>query len=115
VIEEYLVKSNWFTRQSDLFTLWFTSVYFHWRFAVMHAIPKRYRMSHNNGIAARGKLRIVDHPEFPPHDCFEPGREFPARIRHAMATFLDDAMNGIRSCSIKISDDHWDSPFRFGM
>ncbi|HUM45374.1 MAG TPA: hypothetical protein PLD84_00505 [Chitinophagales bacterium] len=105
------LKTNWFTRASDKFTLWLTSRMFSLGLALVLAFPKRYRMSHNNGIAARGKVRIVDHPEFPPHDFFEPGKEFPCRLRHAMATFLDDAMNGIRSCSIKFSDHYWDSPF----
>ena len=58
-----------------------------------------------------GTATIVDNPGFPPHDFFEPGKVFPARIRHAMATFLDDAMNGIRSISIKFSDHYFDSPF----
>ena len=99
----------------DKMVLWFISKMFAWALVVTLSIPHRYRMSHNNGIAARGKVRIVDNPEFPPHDFFEPGRTFPARVRHASATFLDDAMNCIRSMSIKFSDQHMDSPFDMEM
>ncbi len=71
----------------------------------------RYRMSHNNGIAGTGWLKIVDDPDIPKHDFFEPGKTYPLRIRHASATFLDDAMKVIRSISIKFSNHHWKSPF----
>jgi hypothetical protein len=99
----------------DKMVLWFISKMFAWALVVTLSIPHRYRMSHNNGIAARGKARIVDHPEFPPHDFFEPGRTFPVRMRHASATFLDDAMNCIRSCSVKFSEHHMRSPFDMEM
>lgn len=72
---------------------------------------KRYRMSHNNGIAGTGWLKIVDDPDIPKIDFFEPGKTYPLRIRHASATFLDDAMKVIRSISIKFSDHHFKSPF----
>jgi arachidonate 5-lipoxygenase len=68
-------------------------------------------MSHDNGIGGLGRLRIVDDPEFPEHEFFSPGREFPLRIRHATATFLDDAVNDIRSISLKFSHHHFNSPF----
>jgi hypothetical protein len=104
------IKQLW-----DKFVLWITSAGFGLALAIFLSFPKRYRMSHNNGIAGKGKARIVDHPEFPAHDFFEPGREFPCRVRHASATFLDDAMNCIRSFSIKFSDHHWKSPFDIEM
>lgn len=72
-------------------------------------------MSHDNGIGGLGKLTIVDNPKFPDHDFFSPGRVFPTRIRHASATFLDDAMNCIRSMSLKFSDQHFKSPFDIEM
>mgnify|MGYP001547337973 FL=1 len=75
----------------------------------------RQRMSHNNGIAARGKVKIVEHPDFPEHDFFQAGRVFPIRIRHATATFYDDAMNGIRSMSVKFAETHFRSPFDLDM
>ncbi|MBP7239253.1 MAG: hypothetical protein KBA14_03440 [Saprospiraceae bacterium] len=106
----HLLRRGW-----DKLVLWFISKMFAWALVVTLSIPHRYRMSHNNGIAARGKVRIIDHPEFPPHDFFEPGRTFPARIRHASATFLDDAMNCIRSCSVKFSDENMNSPFDMEM
>jgi len=104
------VKALW-----EKFVLWITSVMFGIGLAVFLSFPKRYRMSHNNGIAAKGLVRIVDNPTFPPHDFFEASRTFPCRVRHASATFLDDAMNCIRSFSIKFSDHHWRSPFDIEM
>jgi arachidonate 5-lipoxygenase len=69
------------------------------------------RMSHENGIAVRGRVRIVDNPTFPAHEFFTPGREFAARIRHASVLFNDDAMLEVRSASIKFADSRHDSPF----
>ncbi len=76
---------------------------------------KRKRMSHDNGIGAIGKVTIVKNQEFPAHDFFVPGRVFDVKIRHASATFLDDAMNCIRSMSIKFSKEEFKSPFDLEM
>jgi arachidonate 5-lipoxygenase len=70
----------------------------------------RVRMSHENGIACSGRLRIVDDPKFPPHDFFQPGQAFACRVRHAAASFKDDAKLVVRSASIKFQDDRFDSP-----
>ncbi|MBK9731574.1 MAG: hypothetical protein IPO83_09830 [Chitinophagaceae bacterium] len=102
---------NWFGARLDHFVLWMSATTFAWAIAIFISLKKRMRMSHNNGIAGTGKVRIVDHPQFPPHDFFQAGKEFPARIRHAMVSFMDDAMNDVFGCSIKFSDNHWDSPF----
>lgn len=102
---------DWLKAKYDFFILWLTARFFALGLVFMLVLPKRYRMSHNNGIAGEGSARIVDDPKFPAHDFFRPGKVFPARIRHASATFLDDAMNCIRSCSVKFSDEHWNSPF----
>jgi len=102
---------DWMKALYDKFTLWLTAKIFTLGLVFMVVLPYRNRMSHNNGIAGEGSIRIVDDPKFPAHDFFKPGKVFPARVRHASATFLDDAMNCIRSCSIKFSDHHWDSPF----
>jgi catalase len=107
--------NNFFKSVWDKFILWLTSVALAVGLAVFLSFPKRYRMSHNNGIGAKGRVRIVENPTFPEHDFFEAGRTFPCRIRHASATFLDDAMNCIRSFSIKFSDQHWNSPFDIEM
>ena len=42
------------------------------------SLPKRQRMSHNNGIAATGTLRIVDDPQFPTHSSSAPASSIPA-------------------------------------
>jgi hypothetical protein len=106
---------RWLGSLVDKIVLWFTARIFGLGLAVFLSFPKRQRMSHNNGAAGAGTVRIVDHPEFPAHNFFEPGRQFPARVRHASATFLDDAMNCIRSFSIKFSDHHFHSPFDIEM
>ncbi len=72
-------------------------------------------MSHDNGIAAIGKATIVGNQKFPKHEFFVPGKVFDCRIRHASATFLDDAMNCIRSMSIKFSKEEFKSPFDLEM
>lgn len=75
----------------------------------------RRRMSHNNAVAGRGKLRIVEDQEFPASDFFEPGREFPCRIRHGAAGYMDDAMAQVRSGSLKFADSTYESPLDLQM
>jgi catalase len=95
--------------------LWFFSVFFVWVIVLTVSLFRRKRMSHDNGIGASGKITIEKDQDFPPHEFFVPGKIFPARIRHASATFLDDAMNCIRSMSIKFSDHHFKSEFDIEM
>jgi arachidonate 5-lipoxygenase len=75
----------------------------------------RRRMSHNNGVAGRGKLRVVTDQQFPASDFFEPGREFPCRIRHGAAGYMDDAMAQVRSGSLKFADSPFRSPLDLQM
>ncbi len=70
----------------------------------------RERMSHENGILLRGKLKIVENPQFPEHNFFRAGMEFDCRVRHAAASFKDDAKLVVRSASIKFSDNRRKSP-----
>lgn len=72
---------------------------------------KRVRMSHENGITCRGRIRVVANPTFPEHDLFVAGREFGCRVRHAAASWTDDAKLVVRSASVKFADDRFDSPF----
>ena len=102
-------------RWLDKLILWLVAKLFALALAVRMGLMTRQRMSHNNGIAARGSLRIVEHPEFPRHEFFAAGKQYPVSIRHATATFYDDAMNGIRSMSIKFSHHHFNSPFDIEM
>ena len=99
----------------DKAILWLVARLFGLALAVGLGLMYRARMSHNNGIAAQGKLRIVDNPQFPEHAFFAAGKQYPVRIRHASATFYDDAMNCIRSMSIKFSHHHFKSPFDIEM
>lgn len=68
------------------------------------------RTTHMRGIGGRGRLTIVATPDFPDHEFFQAGREFPCRIRHANASFYDDACIQVRSCSVKFADADFDSP-----
>ena len=105
----------WLGRAFDKAQLWLYAKLFALMLVLFICLPKRQRMSHNNGIAGSGAIRIVDDPQFPAHPFFAAGKVYPCRIRHASATFLDDAMNCIRSLSIKFSDDHLRSPFDIEM
>ena len=105
---------SWVARIWSKIYLWIFCNFFSWVIVLTLSLKKK-RMSHDNGIGAKGKVKIVDNPTFPEHEFFEAGRVFPARIRHASATFLDDAMNCIRSMSVKFSDQHFKSPFDLEM
>lgn len=105
----------WLGEQTDQIILWIYAKFFALMIAVFVSFKTRQRMSHNNGIVGEGWLKIVDAPEFPEHPFFEKGKQYPVRIRHASATYLDDAMNCIRSISIKFSHHHWHSPFDIEM
>jgi arachidonate 5-lipoxygenase len=76
---------------------------------------RRRRMTHNNAVLGRGFLKIVDNPEFPENDFFQPGREFPCRLRHGSANYMDDCMRVVRSASIKFADTRFKSPFDIEM
>jgi len=92
------------------FILWLVSVLFAWFVALFIGLGMKQRMSHNKGVAGRGKLRIVDDPEFPEHEFFQAGRNFSCRVRHGSVTFSDDAMNQVRGISIKFADEQFKSP-----
>ena len=70
----------------------------------------KVRMSHENGIALRGRLRIAADVRMPEHEFFEQGRTFACRIRHGAASFTDDAKLVVRSASIKFADSRSKSP-----
>lgn len=76
----------------------------------LNSLASRQRMSHQNGIVARGRVRIVDSLAIPDTDFFRPGREFPCRLRHASVSFMDDAGMFVRGASLKFADADLDSP-----
>lgn len=94
----------------DKFILWLVSELFAWFVALFIGLGMRQRMSHNKGVAGRGKLKIVNDPDFPDHDFFKAGKEFACRIRHASVSFNDDAMNQVRGISIKFANERFASP-----
>lgn len=71
----------------------------------------RRKFSHDNGVCAAGKLKIVENPAWPEIEFFVPGKEFPCRVRHGMASFDDDAKMLVRGGSVKFSDENTKSPF----
>ncbi len=99
----------------DRMILWIVSVAFAWFVAIFIGLGMRQRMSHNKGVAARGRIRIAKDQKFPAHDFFVAGREFPCRIRHASVTFFDDAMTQVRGVSLKFDDSRFRSPLDLEM
>ena len=71
---------------------------------------RRQRMSHDNGVAVRGRIRVTQSPTFPAHDFFQPGREFECRLRHASVSYPDDTVIQVRAASLKFADSEVDSP-----
>ncbi len=98
----------------DRLVLWFWGKFF-MLLITLGAGARRRRMSHNQGTAGRGKLRIVDNPQFPATDFFEPGREFPCRLRHDCVSFFDDCVNEVRSGTLKFADTDFESPLDIQM
>lgn len=78
-------------------------------------VPRRVRMSHNNGLTARGTVRVVDRPTFPAHEFFRPGRTFSCRLRHASVSYDDDTVLQVRSASLKLADARYRSPLDLEM
>ncbi len=73
----------------------------------LSSLFSRRRMSHENGLTATGRIRILDELEIPPNEFFQPGREFECRLRHATVSFDDDCRLAARSASLKFTDaDH---------
>lgn len=103
------MKSLW-----QRFELWFWGKFFILLIAIGCG-GRRRRMSHNQGVGGRGKLRIVDNPQFSAIDFFQPGREFPCRLRHGCVSFLDDAVSEVRSASLKFADTDFKSPLDIQM
>ncbi len=84
--------------------------YGYFAMVVMMCGLRRRRMTHNNGIIGRGKVRVVDNPQFPAHDMFPPGKEYVCRLRHATVPYVDDGVRAVRSASLKFADSQWKSP-----
>ncbi|MDX1647167.1 MAG: hypothetical protein R3304_08475 [Longimicrobiales bacterium] len=102
---------HWLRRRWDRLVLWTISAGFSVMLTIFLSL-RRTRMSHNNGVVGRGSATIVADPDeisLPP--LFVPGRVFPCRVRHAAASFMDDAMRVVRSMSVKFADENYDSPF----
>jgi arachidonate 15-lipoxygenase len=78
----------------------------------LNSFVTRTRMSHENGIVARGRIRVVDplDPAIPQNDFFIPGREFSCRLRHASVSLMDDAGLFVRAASLKFADADIKSP-----
>ena len=77
----------------------------------LNSVFTRERMSHENGMVARGQVRIRPDLDLPKNAFFTPGRIFQCRLRHASVSFLDDAALVVRAASIKFADADIASPF----
>lgn len=89
--------------------LYFSGTFIKLLFA-LKALMVHGRATHRNGVAGAGRLKVVGQPEFPAHEFFRAGREFPVFLRHANLQFADDAALDIRGCAIKLSDTPDASP-----
>jgi catalase len=84
-----------------------------WRAKLMFglkALGTGRRATHMRGLGLKGRIRVVRNPEFPRHEFFQAGREFVCRMRHANASFYDDASSQVRACSLKFADSDFASP-----
>ncbi len=78
-------------------------------------LMKKRRSSHLLGSGARGRFIVAGSddapPEYPQHDLFVPGTEFPVQVRMANLTETDDAALDVRGFSLKLSNHRYHSPF----
>ncbi len=81
----------------------------------VNSFISKQRMSHENGLVAVGKLKVVENPQFPKNAFFQPGREFACRLRHTSIAFMDDAMLQVRSAALKLADADFKSPLDLEM
>ena len=106
----------------DLIVLGYTRFRRSWIFMVLmrpflialitlNSVFTRERMSHENGLVARGYVRIREDLNLPKNAFFKPGDVFPCRLRHASVSFMDDAALVVRAASIKFADQDVKSPF----
>lgn len=89
--------------------LYMSTIIFAYAF-MTRAFFRRGRGTHTNGIAGRGRFRVVDDPQFPECDFFKAGREFPITIRHATALQTDEGCKNLRSMALKFSHELFESP-----
>ena len=61
-------------------------------------------------VGGAGFAAVVNHPKFPDHEFFRPGRHFRVRLRHENLSFQDDAMLDGRVTCIKFCDDKEGGP-----
>lgn len=95
--------------------LWFYAYFWAWVLILVASLVQRRRMSHNCGVFASGKLKVVQDQAFPPHEFFTPGREMRCRIRHAPVSYDDDTVIQVRSASLKFADTDFESPLDLEM
>jgi arachidonate 5-lipoxygenase len=68
------------------------------------------RGTHMQGAGGKGTITVESHPTFPDHEFYTPGRVFSCRLRHANASFYDDAASQVRAASLKFADSNFASP-----
>ena len=76
----------------------------------LKAFESGRRATHTTGVAGRGSVTVVAKPDFPEHPFFQAGRRFACRLRHANASYNDDAGAVVRGCSLKFADSDFESP-----
>lgn len=76
----------------------------------LRAFVRRRRMSHENGIAARGTVRVLEAGAFPANDVFRPGALHFCRARFSAIAYDDDARLVGRGAALKFADRRGRSP-----
>lgn len=86
-------------------------------FGLLSGLTRR-RATHARGVAATGHAEVLDSPGLPAHDFFQPGRVFPAVVRHGNLSFADGRRRDIRSATLRLGglgDRGWfDMPMNTG-
>lgn len=76
----------------------------------MNGLKVGRRSTHMPGVGATGTLTVLANPDVPENDFFVPGRQFPIRLRHSNAAFVDDAGVVPRGCALKFTNSPTGGP-----
>lgn len=68
------------------------------------------RVTHPSGVGASGEAVFLATPGLPPHPFFQAGKRLPCKIRHANASFYDDAACVLRGLAIQFAETSEASP-----
>ncbi len=79
-------------------------------FGLLGLLGRRGRATHTFGVGATGLLEILAKPLLPENSFFQAGMKHQIQVRHGNVTFEDDASKDVRSASLKLSLEEYESP-----